>query len=135
MYANNTVITGNLGADAQIRIFPSGDGVASFSIANTVSYKDKSGAHQSKTTWVPCKIFGSAARINKMQTMLLKGVQVAVLDSSLEEESWQKDGKTISRLVLKVTNIVKVDVDRNAALAPAYADGNDHSDFDHFDFN
>lgn len=133
MSINVTVIEGNLGANADIRAFGSGDGVASFSLASTTSYTDKAGNRQEKTTWVPCKLFGSQARMAYAEQVLLKGARF-VVQGTLEEESWQaKDtNQKVTRLVLKVSSFVPASAGSRAAApqpAPAYS-GADHQDFD-----
>ena len=39
---NKVILVGNLGRDPEVRTFPSGDRVVSFSLATTESWRDKS---------------------------------------------------------------------------------------------
>ena len=43
---NKVILVGNLGRDPEMRYMPSGDALASFSIATTDTWKDKSGQRQ-----------------------------------------------------------------------------------------
>lgn len=48
---NKAILIGNLGSDPELRYTPSGTAVASFNIATTERYKDKSGEQQERTEW------------------------------------------------------------------------------------
>lgn len=48
---NKAILIGNLGADPELRYTPTGEAVASFSIATTERYKDRDGNNQEKTEW------------------------------------------------------------------------------------
>ena len=48
---NKAIIIGNLGADPDIRHTQSGTQVASFNVATTERWKDKSGQNQESTEW------------------------------------------------------------------------------------
>lgn len=48
---NKVILIGNVGGDPTIRVTPSGDTVANFSIATTDVWKDKNGQKQEKTEW------------------------------------------------------------------------------------
>ncbi len=48
---NKAILIGNLGADPELRYTPTGDAVASFSIATTEKFKDKDGNLKESTEW------------------------------------------------------------------------------------
>ena len=48
---NKAVLLGNLGRDPEIKVMPSGEKMASFSIATSESWKGKSGEKQERTQW------------------------------------------------------------------------------------
>jgi single-strand DNA-binding protein len=48
---NKAILIGNLGADPELRYTPTGDAVASFSIATTEKFKDKDGNLRESTEW------------------------------------------------------------------------------------
>ena len=60
---NKVILVGNLGRDPEMRYMPSGDAIASFSVATTDTWKDKSGAKQEKTEWHRISMFGKQAEI------------------------------------------------------------------------
>ena len=61
---NKVIILGNLGKDPEVKYMPSGNAVASFSLATDESYTDKStGQKIQKTEWHSIKMFGKLAEI------------------------------------------------------------------------
>ncbi len=61
---NLCIFIGNLGKDPETRYMPSGDAIASFSIACTESWKDKqSGELKESTEWIRVSAFGRLAEI------------------------------------------------------------------------
>jgi len=51
MSVNKVILVGNLGKDPELRYTPAGAAVATFSLATSERYKDKSGEMQEKTEW------------------------------------------------------------------------------------
>lgn len=51
MSVNKVILVGNLGKDPELRYTPSGAAVATFSLATTERFKDKTGETQEKTEW------------------------------------------------------------------------------------
>ena len=87
---NKCIFIGNLGRDPEIRYMPSGDAQASFSIACTESYKDKSGERKERTEWVNIVMFGKQAEI--AGEYLKKGSPVYI-EGRLQTRKWQdKEG-------------------------------------------
>lgn len=70
---NTVILTGNLGADAEIREVQ-GRKVASFSLAVSEYFKNKSGENDTITTWVKCDLWTREA----VFPFLKKGTHVAV---------------------------------------------------------
>ena len=84
---NNCNFIGRLGQEPEIRLAPSGDAIANFSIAVSEQWKDKnSGQKQEKTTWVPVVIFGKLAEVAGQY--LQKGSQVFV-SGKFQVRKWQ----------------------------------------------
>ena len=48
---NRVTLIGNLGRDPEMRYLPSGEAVATFSVATTEQWKDKAGGKQERTDW------------------------------------------------------------------------------------
>jgi single-strand DNA-binding protein len=51
MSVNKVIVIGNLGANPDIRALPSGQNVATFSLATTKRFTDRNGAKQERTEW------------------------------------------------------------------------------------
>ena len=87
---NKVILVGNLGRDPEMRYMPSGDALASFSIATTDTWKDKNGQKQERTEWHRISMFGKQAEI--AGEYLKKGSSVYI-EGRLQTRKWQdKDG-------------------------------------------
>lgn len=131
---NTITFSGNLGKDAEIRYFPSGDtGVAEFSLGNTVSYKDKAGNQLKKTTWMKVKVFGSNARMAFLERALLKG-RLVIVHGSMDTDTWndKQTGKEVRSLFLKADEVIPVP--KEAAAAPAANAAPEYSGGDYQDY-
>src|SRR5512139_3689274 len=89
----NITLVGHLGRDPDIKVMPSGDPIAEFSIATTL--KRKAG---DVTTWWKCTAFGKTAEIAGQY--LAKGDACMVIGTAYNEPWTDKDGA--NRLTLKV---------------------------------
>ncbi len=87
---NDCKFIGRLGQDPEMRYMPSGDAVASFSIACGEQWKDKQGAKQERTEWVNCSAFGKLAEI--IGEYLSKGKQVYISGKMKTEKYQAQDG-------------------------------------------
>ncbi len=91
MSVNKVILVGNLGKDPEIRYLPSGEAVASATLATTDKWKDKSGQMQERTEWHNLSFFGRQAEV--VGQYLKKGSQIYV-EGSIRTEKWQdKEGK------------------------------------------
>jgi single-strand DNA-binding protein len=99
---NTIEITGNLGADPELRVTDNGP-VASFSLANTPRLRDGS---QGNTTWVTVQVWDDLANI--VAESLKKGSFVSV-SGRLVQQSWvDKDsGTKRTRHVIRGTSVWK----------------------------
>jgi single-strand DNA-binding protein len=87
---NKVILIGNLGKDPELRYTPAGQAVASFSLATSEKWKDKSGVVQDKTEWHNIILWGRQAELAK--EYLAKGRQV-YLEGRIQTRSWDdKDG-------------------------------------------
>ena len=97
---NKAILIGNLGKDPELRYVASGNAVASFSLATSENYKDKSGAKQTRTVWHNIVVWGKLAEI--CNQYLKKGSQV-YLEGRIDNRSYDdKDGnkRYISEVVV-----------------------------------
>src|SRR3546814_2815654 len=88
---NKVILVGNLGRDPEMRYMPSGDALASFSIATTDNWKDKNGQKQERTEWHRISMFGKLAEI--AGEYLKKGSSVYI-EGRLDRKKWQEDRKS-----------------------------------------
>src|SRR3954451_15143919 len=82
---NKVILVGNLGRDPEVRSLPSGQPVASFSVATSRRYKDREGQRQEQTEWHNVVCFGRQAEIAGQY--LTKGKQVFV-EGRIQTRSW-----------------------------------------------
>ena len=84
---NKVILVGNLGRDPEVRYMPSGDAIATLSIATTDSWMDKqSGQRQETTEWHRVVFFSKTAEVAAQY--LKKGSQVYV-EGSIRTRKWQ----------------------------------------------
>ena len=82
---NKVILVGNLGRDPEVRSTPSGQPVASFSLATTRRWRDKNGQRQEQTEWHNIVVWGKQAEIAGQY--LTKGKQI-FLEGRLQTRSW-----------------------------------------------
>ncbi len=83
---NKVLLIGNLGRDPEVRSTPSGQPVASFTLATNRRWRDKSGARQEQTEWHNIVVWGRQAEIAGQY--LTKGKQIYV-EGRLQTRSWE----------------------------------------------
>ena len=98
---NKVILIGNLGRDPEVRTFPSGDRVVSFSLATTESWRDKNtGERKDRTEWHSIQIFNE--NIGKVaEQYCRKGSEIYVEGQLQTREFTDKDGNQ-----RKVTEVV-----------------------------
>lgn len=95
---NRVTLIGNLGRDPEMRYLPSGEAVASFSVATTEKWKDKSGAAQERTDWHRIEFIGRTAEV--CGEYLKKGAPVYI-EGRIQYDKWtDKEGqeKTMTKI-------------------------------------
>jgi single-strand DNA-binding protein len=89
---NKVILVGNLGRDPEMRYTPDGTAVASFSVATSDEWKDKTtGEKRERTEWHRVVAFRRLGEI--CGEYLTKGKQVYI-EGRLRTRSWEKDGIT-----------------------------------------
>ncbi len=89
---NKVILVGNLGKDPEIRTTQNGDKVASFSIATSERWKDKSGQPQEKTEWHRIAVFNDRL-VDVIQKYVHKGSKVYI-EGALQTRKWtDKEGQ------------------------------------------
>lgn len=85
---NKIILVGNLGADPEVRSFPSGGQVVNLRVATSESWKDKStGEQKERTEWHSVAIF--AEGLGKIAAQYLKKGSAVYLEGQLETRKWQ----------------------------------------------
>lgn len=82
---NKVFLVGNLGRDPEVRSTPSGQAVATFSVATSRKWRDRDGNRQEQTEWHNVVCWGKQAEIAGQY--LTKGKQVFV-EGRLQTRSW-----------------------------------------------
>lgn len=91
MALNLCQFMGNLGADPELKLLPSGESVVNFSIACTDRWKDKNTQEVKELTeWVRCSAFGNRAEV--IAEYFKKGSAIMVV-GKLRTRTWDKDGE------------------------------------------
>lgn len=76
---------GNVGSAPELRYLPSGEAVASFSVADNETYKDKDGNKQEITTWVTWTIYGASAE--NLAKFAGKG-RLIYIEGTIRNQKW-----------------------------------------------
>ena len=85
---NKVILIGNLGADPEVRYFPSGDGVANLSVATSETWKDRnSGERRERTEWHTVAVY-SEPLVRVVEQYLKKGSKVYI-EGQLQTRKWQ----------------------------------------------
>ena len=100
---NKVILVGNLGKDAEVRVTPGGQSVASFSIATTENWTSKEGEKKEQTEWHRIVLWGKTA--DSLQPYLVKGKQI-YLEGRLQTRQWEKEGQKHYTTEVKADKIV-----------------------------
>jgi single-strand DNA-binding protein len=95
---NRAMLVGNLGRDPELRYLPGGEAVATFSIATTEQWKDKSGAKQERTDWHRIEFIGRTAEV--CGEYLKKGMPVYI-EGRIQYDQW-KDKEGVEKTMTKI---------------------------------
>ena len=98
MSLNKVMLIGNVGKDPIIRHLENGTPVATFSLATTERFKDKTGKERELTEWHNIVCWRNLAELT--EKYIQKGMHLYV-EGRLRNNSWEKDGQKFN-----VTEIV-----------------------------
>ena len=106
---NINLLRGNLARDPEVRTVNTGNGkqtsVVNFTIAVSREYTKASGEKDKITTFVPCEAWDTGAEI--IGESFKKG-DLVMVEGSLRNESWEKDGVKHNSLKVRVNNFSKI---------------------------
>lgn len=101
---NKVILLGNVGKDPEIKVLPSGQPVANFSVATSDRFKDQQGNFQDRTEWHNVVAYGKLADI--VRDYVKKGNKLYV-EGRLTTRSWDdKDsGKKVYRTEIVIADL------------------------------
>lgn len=121
---NQCTFIGRLGQDPEIRDLQSGDKLATFSMALSENWKDKSGEKQSKTTWINCSVFGKQAEI--IQQYVHKG-DLLYIEAKVQVDQYEKEGVKMTATKFVIKNFTMLgSKNESAPTAPGTPAGSGH---------
>ena len=122
---NKVILIGNLGRDPELKMTPSGQALARFSIATTENWKNPQGEKQSKTEWHNIVVWGKQAEI--AEKYLRKGKQIMIEGRIQYREYTDQAGVKKTACDIRCDNFVMLGkMDEGGPRANAGS----HSDFD-----
>jgi single-strand DNA-binding protein len=106
---NINLLRGNLARDPEVRTVNTGNGkqtsVVNFTIAVSREYTKASGEKDKITTFVACEAWDTGAEI--IGESFKKG-DLVMVEGSLRNDSWEKDGVKHNSLKVRVNNFSKI---------------------------
>lgn len=96
---NKVVLMGNLTRDPELRSTPSGQQVASFSLAINRTWKNASGEQQEAVDYIDCNAWGKPAEI--ITQYMHKGSAI-LISGRLQQRSWEQEGQKRSKVEVVV---------------------------------
>ena len=87
---NIITLIGRVGREPEVKSFPSGGQIVTFSLATSERYKDKSGEKVEKTQWHSITVRADGLQ-KVVENYVNKGDMLAV-SGQLEYRQWEKDG-------------------------------------------
>lgn len=116
MSINQVSMSGNLGADAELRSTRGGTPVLTFALAVNERVKQADGTWGDRASWIDCVLFG--ARAQALADWLRKGNKVAV-QGRLRTSTWERDGVSHKRteVVVEEVDLMTVKRDRQQGTA------------------
>ena len=115
MSINKVAISGNLGADPELRATSSGKYVLTFNVAVNERVPDGNGDFTERANWIEVTMFGN--RATALERILKKGMKVAV-SGRLRYRTWETGGHTYSKVGV-VADEVELMSTRSAEPTPA----------------
>ena len=107
---NINILRGNLARDPEVRSVNTNNGkkttsVVNFTVAVSREYTKASGERDKITTFVPCEAWDTGAEI--IGESFKKG-DLVMVEGSLRNDSWEKDGVKHNSLKVRVNNFSKI---------------------------
>lgn len=109
---NVVTLKGRMTRDPELRSMPSGQPVASFSLANNRKFTNRDGELIEETNFIDCEVFGNIA--NVIAEHAKKG-RAVIVSGRLRQDKWEDktSGERRSKLVVKVEDFNFADSNRD----------------------
>jgi single-strand DNA-binding protein len=118
---NKAIVIGHLGGDPEVRNTQAGQAIASFSIATSESWRDKtSGERKERTQWHRVVIFNEA--LAKIAGQYLKKGSKAYVEGQMETRDWTDQAgvkRYVTEIVVRNFNGSLTLLDRSSGGVPA----------------
>lgn len=125
---NKAIVVGHLGGDPDIRTGQSGKRVASFSVATSEQWRDKtSGERKESTDWHKIVVF-SDGLVDIAEKYLKKGSKVYI-EGKMKTRKWTDQGgvdRWVTEVVLQAFNATIVLLDKRDGGVPPASDEGDY---------
>lgn len=96
---NKAILSGNVGKDAEVKVFDNGNSVANFSLATTESWKDKeSGKSKESTEWHNVVVYGSLVKV--VEQYVKKGTRL-LIEGKIKTRSYD-DANGVKKYVTEI---------------------------------
>ena len=108
MYINKAFLYGNLTRDPELRTVNTGDkqtSVVSFTVAVSKDFTRANGTKDKIVSYLQCEAWDSGAEI--IGSSFQKG-DLVMVEGTLRNDSWEKDGVKHSTLKVRVNNFSKI---------------------------
>jgi single-strand DNA-binding protein len=115
---NKVILVGNLGKDPEVRHLEGGVAVASFSLATSESYKDKTGQRIEQTEWHNIVVWRGLAEV--AEKYLKKGTTIYV-EGKLRTRSWD-DKEGHKRYITEIVGDTFTILSKKESNAPSSTD-------------
>lgn len=105
---NITLIKGNLARDPDVRVVNTGGKqttVVNFTVATSREYTKSNGEKDKITSFIGCEAWDSGAEV--IANSFKKG-DLVLIEGSLRNDSWEKDGVKHNTLKVRVNNFSKI---------------------------
>ena len=105
---NITLLKGNLARDPELRTVTIGDkqtSVVNFTVATSREFTKANGTQDKVTSFIQCEAWDSGAEA--IASSFKKG-DLVMVEGSLRNDSWEKDGVKHSTLKVRVNNFSKI---------------------------
>jgi single-strand DNA-binding protein len=105
---NIVLLKGNLARDPELRLVGSGDkqtSVVNFTVATSREYTKNNGEKDKITSFINCEAWDSGAEV--IGESFKKG-DLVLIEGSLRNDSWEKDGVKHNTLKVRVNNFSKI---------------------------